>query len=102
MISSLRICIHMRTCAMLNFNKLGTLLVKHCLSLRCIEFVIFNEAYRDYGTKRELGSVWGTSVTVPLQLALVIIIIIFLLPGKILSASDLVNYTSDLGETFLG
>ena len=42
---------------------------KTLLKSKCTEFVLYNEAYREYGTKKELGSVWGTSVTVPVTIS---------------------------------
>ena len=59
----------MGTRAMLKFEynwySSGETLLKSKMHSVCL----FNEAYRGYGTKRELGSVWGTSVTVPVTIS---------------------------------
>ena len=39
------------------------------LSLNSIKYFLSNRDYRKYGTKREVGSVWGTSVTVPVTIS---------------------------------
>ena len=69
MISSLRSCNHMHMPALLKFEILGILLEKRCLRLKCIDFAFFNETYREYGTRRQWGRVWGTSVTVPVTIS---------------------------------